>query len=494
MPVASRLALLIALASASTAHAAVVPAAHRAAARPAVAVRAVSFETAGAALTVRVRTSAVVASFSAQRDGRTVRLTIVGADLASDVERGRVAPPVRDYRIDDERDGVTLTFDVPGGSVPSASRDSRSTDLLLTFVSAETASRRETRPTSRRAGGWGRSGADTPRDEPARSEPVRDEPVRDEPARSEPVRAETRPVDTPIVSTPRTPTRRTRRPAETPTPVAPDPTPAGEAPPAPAWQTPPPVVVPYTPEASAVYVANGRNWRLDTIVLDAGHGGHDIGATYNGVREKDVTLGITLALGRMIEQELGLRVVYTRRDDHFEELRERGRIANRSGGKLFVSIHANAAPTAPTASGTETYFLAPHRTASAQEVMDRENAVIQLESAPALYAEFTQQGDILQAMAMSAYQEESQSLARLVETRMTGQGRRSRGVKQAGFLVLWAASMPAILVETGFVSNVGEARLLGSREGQEQTARGIFEAIAAYRDQYERGLQTAAGG
>ena len=247
----------------------------------------------------------------------------------------------------------------------------------------------------------------------------------------------------------------------------------------------PPVDVPYTREASA-------RWRLDTIVLDAGHGGHDIGATYHGVREKDVTLGVVRHLGRMIEQELaGVRVVYTRTDDRFEELRERGRIANRAGGKLFVSVHANAA-AAGSARGTETYFLAPHRSTSALDVMERENAVIHLESAPELYAEFTDQGNILQAMAMSAYQEESLDLARLVEGQFGAQGRHSRGVKQAGFLVLWAASMPAILVETGFVSNVDEARLLGSAAGQERTARAIFAAIAAYREHYERGLGFAA--
>ena len=193
----------------------------------------------------------------------------------------------------------------------------------------------------------------------------------------------------------------------------------------------------------------------------------------------------------MIESELGVRVVYTRTDDHFETLRDRGRIANRAGGKLFVSIHANAAGAA-SASGTETYFLAPHLWTSAQEVMDRENAVIQMETAPDLYAEFTDQGNILQAMAMSAYQEESQALARLVEGQFLGQQRRSRGVKQAGFLVLWAASMPAILVETGFVSNPAEARLLSSPAGQEQTARAVFQAIAAYKGRYERGLRLAA--
>ena len=486
MPVAPRLALVLAFVLVPAAHAAGGPASLREGARPGVAVRAVAFETAGAALTVRVRTSGQVTSFSAQRDGRTVRLALVGADVAPEVERGRAAPPVRDYRIDAERDGVTLTFDAPGGAVPRASRDPRSSDILLTFAPDEPVAVRETRPTSRRAAGWGRPSTDVP----ARVEPVRAEPVRTE---TRP--ADVRPADTPVAAGPRMPTRRTRRdaPASADTPVATRPSATGDAPSASAWQTAPPVVVPYTPEASAVYVANGRNWRLDTIVLDAGHGGHDIGATYHGVREKDVTLGITLALGRMIEQELGLRVVYTRRDDHFETLRDRGRIANREGGKLFVSIHANAAASS-SASGTETYFLAPHRSSSAHEVMERENAVIDLESAPELYAEYTQQGDILQAMAMSAYQEESQTLARLIETRMVGQGRRSRGVKQAGFLVLWAASMPAILVETGFVSNPDEARLLGSRDGQERTARGIYEAIAAYRDQYERGLQVAVGG
>jgi N-acetylmuramoyl-L-alanine amidase len=124
--------------------------------------------------------------------------------------------------------------------------------------------------------------------------------------------------------------------------------------------------------------------------------------------------------------------------------------------------------------------------------MERENGVIQLESAPELYAEFSDDGgDILRAMAMSAFQEESQEFARLVEAEF-GTTRRSRGVKQAGFLVLWAASMPAVLVETGFVSNTDEARILSSLEGQEATARSIFRAVSAYKDRYERGLRTAS--
>ncbi|HEX9952023.1 MAG TPA: N-acetylmuramoyl-L-alanine amidase [Rubricoccaceae bacterium] len=488
MPVVSRstlVALLTVLAAAPAAAGPEVarpaPTATRLTATRPAAVQAVSFEPQGTGLTVRVRTTARVESFAVEQSGRTVRLVLTGADMAPALDRGRAAPPVRDYRVEGARNRVTVTFDAPGSPPPVATQDARTSDILLTFAPTGAPATVATRtPTTRRAAGWGRA-----------AEPVA-ETTRAEVPR-ETARVEIPRVETPVAAAPRrTPTRRSRSAAD-PVPAAPDPSPAGEAPVASSWQTAPPVVVPYTPEASAVYVANGNNWRLDTIVLDAGHGGHDIGATYNGVREKDVTLGIVRALGPMIERELGLRVVYTRRDDHFEELRERGRIANRSGGKLFISVHANAAG-ASSASGTETYFLAPHRSSSAQEVMERENAVIQLESTPDLYAEYTDQGDILQALAMSAYQEESQTLARLVEGRLVGQGRRSRGVKQAGFLVLWAASMPAILVETGFVSNPDEARLLGSASGQERTARAIFEAIAAYRDQYERGLRLAATG
>ncbi len=453
------------------------------------AVSSVVFEPHGEALTVRVRASSRVQAYSTERRGRTVTLTLMGAALASSMDRGRASLPVRDYRVEASGDRVVLTFDAPDCADPQVAQEGA--DVLLTFAAPG-------RAAGWGGGGWGaRRAPDERRAEAPPAQTARAETPRPAPARSEPARTETPRVATPAVQAPvetatrRAPTRRTRR---DPAPqTAPPPATAAAPPNASAWQTAPPAIVPMTPEATAVYVANGNNWRLDTIVLDAGHGGHDIGATYNGVREKDVTLGIVLALGPMLERELGLRVVYTRRDDHFEELRERGRIANRSGGKLFVSVHANAAGAA-SASGTETYFLAPHRSDSAHEVMERENSVIQLESAPALYAEYTQQGDILQAMAMSAYQEESQSLARLVEGRLTGQGRRSRGVKQAGFLVLWAASMPAVLIETGFVSNPDEARMLSSATGQQQTARAIFEAISAYRDQYERGLRLAAAG
>jgi N-acetylmuramoyl-L-alanine amidase len=238
--------------------------------------------------------------------------------------------------------------------------------------------------------------------------------------------------------------------------------------------------------------AGQEHWRLDCVVIDAGHGGHDAGATYHGVREKDVTLGIARRLGGYVQDRLGVRVVYTRSDDRFVELHRRGQVANQSCGKLFISIHANAAGS-ESAHGTETYFLAPHRTASAREVMERENSVVALESNPELYADFDAEGGIMRALAFSAYQQESQLLASLIQEQIgRGVGRTSRGVKQAGFLVLWRASMPAVLVETGFVSNRDEARFLASAEGQDALAGALFRAVRAYKERYERDLRIAA--
>ena len=241
-----------------------------------------------------------------------------------------------------------------------------------------------------------------------------------------------------------------------------------------------------------------EHWQLDCVVLDAGHGGADGGTHGHGVKEKDVTLAITKKAGDYIRDRLGLRVIYTREDDRFIELHERGRIANESCGKLFVSIHANSAGLSARgqqAKGTETYFLGLHREGSARDVMQRENAVIEMESQPDLYEGFGDGGMIVQALATSAYQRESQYLADLVEQEFkTRVGRKSRGVKQAGFLVLWRASMPAILIETGFLSNPSEARFLKSAQGQDLVASAIFRAVRSYKEHYERGVGIVQGG
>ena len=238
--------------------------------------------------------------------------------------------------------------------------------------------------------------------------------------------------------------------------------------------------------------ASNEHWKLDCVVLDAGHGGRDPGAVAHGVREKDVALSVTLRLGRYIEDLLGMRVVYTRDDDTFIPLHERGRIANESCGKLFVSIHANAARNGG-AQGTETFFLGLHKSDSAREVMERENGVVALESDPDLYAGFDDAGLIMQTMATSAYQRSSERLAEFIEGQFEHRADRpSRGVKQAGFLVLWRASMPAVLVELGFLTNRDEARYLASERGQDLMASALFRSIRDYKEQYERGLSIAA--
>ncbi len=238
--------------------------------------------------------------------------------------------------------------------------------------------------------------------------------------------------------------------------------------------------------------ASSAHWALDCIVLDAGHGGHDGGASSNGVREKDITLGVVRKVGAYVEERLGIDVVYTREDDRFIELHERGRIANESCGKLFVSVHANAAGNR-RAHGSETYFLGLHKSKTALGVMERENGVVALESDPGLYQGFDDASLVVQTMATTAYQRESERLASLIQDQFEHRADRpSRGVKQAGFLVLWRASMPAVLIELGFVTNPAEARFLRSEQGQDLLASAIFRSIRDYKAQYERGFRTVA--
>ncbi|GAB5534555.1 MAG: N-acetylmuramoyl-L-alanine amidase [Rubricoccaceae bacterium] len=270
--------------------------------------------------------------------------------------------------------------------------------------------------------------------------------------------------------------------------VARDPVPR----PIPPTTTPPPVVPPAV--TAPVPREAGENWRLDTIVLDAGHGGHDTGGSGPfGLTDAMIALDVVKELGPRVERELGVRVVYTRtEEDTFVELRERGRIANQEGAKLFVSVHGNSVAS-PQAHGTETIFLAPRGARRAREVAERENSVIELESNPELYVDFDDEMDILTQLAMSAYQEESQFLAGLVEREFSAQGRRSRGVKQDNLLVLWAASMPAVLVEVGFVSNPEEAAYLKSERGVREVTDAIFNAIKTYKEHYESGFRLASG-
>jgi N-acetylmuramoyl-L-alanine amidase len=241
--------------------------------------------------------------------------------------------------------------------------------------------------------------------------------------------------------------------------------------------------------------AQGRHerWRLDTVVIDPGHGGKDPGTQGRGIYEKDVVLDVAKILGGYLEDKLGVRVVYTRTDDRFIELHERGRIANQAAGKLFISLHANAT-RATSVRGTETFFLGQHKTEAARKVMERENRVVNMESASEQYEALDEEKLVRYALTQSANMRQSEYLASLIEEQFDERVHhedQSRGVKQAGFQVLWEASMPAVLVELGFLTHSNEARFITSEDGKVYLASAIFRAVREYKAQYEKGMNLA---
>jgi N-acetylmuramoyl-L-alanine amidase len=235
-----------------------------------------------------------------------------------------------------------------------------------------------------------------------------------------------------------------------------------------------------------------EKWKIDTIVLDAGHGGRDPGAVGpGGTREKDVVINIVHDIGDFIRRKWpDVRVVFTRNDDTFIPLNERGRIANRNGGKLFVSVHCNSSPNA-SAHGSEVYILGPHKTKASLDVAMMENSVIRQEADyQEQYKGFSEEYLIMSSMAQSAFVKQSTLLAQDIlrpdERQMT-----SRGVRQAGFMVLWTPSMPSALVEIGYLSNPREEELLRNREVQTRLANAIFKGIETYRRKYETSSMAA---
>lgn len=237
---------------------------------------------------------------------------------------------------------------------------------------------------------------------------------------------------------------------------------------------------------------NIEKWNLNTVVIDPGHGGKDPGAIgINGVKEKDINLSIALKLGAMIEKEMeGTKVVYTRSSDKFVELYKRGKIANENNGKLFISIHCNSTPKKPTnRSGFEIYLLRPGRTSEAISIAERENSVIEYEDNPSRYQELTDENFILVSMAHSSFMRYSEQFSDLLNKKFTNHlDIPSQGIKQAGFYVLVGASMPNVLIETGFLSNKKDAAYLKSTKGQQSIARAIFEAVKEFKTSYDQAL------
>jgi N-acetylmuramoyl-L-alanine amidase len=238
---------------------------------------------------------------------------------------------------------------------------------------------------------------------------------------------------------------------------------------------------------------NMDKWNFDIVVIDAGHGGKDPGAIgVDNVKEKDITLAIALKLGEIMKKEMpDVKLVYTRNNDTFLDLYKRGKIANENNGKLFISIHCNSTKKKPSdASGAEVYLLRPGRTQEAIEIAETENSVIKYEDNPQKYEKLTDENFILVSMAHSAYMKYSEKFAELLHKEFDVNLKlKSRGVKQAGFYVLVGASMPSVLIETGFISNKGDAKFLKSTAGQNQVAESIFSSIKTYRKYYEDAME-----
>jgi len=231
------------------------------------------------------------------------------------------------------------------------------------------------------------------------------------------------------------------------------------------------------------------DFKVDVVVIDAGHGGHDEGTHGKLLKEKDVALKIALKVGSYIEKNIpGVKVIYTRKDDTYLALDERAEIANKNKADLFICIHANANPNA-RAYGTETFVMGLHKDEGNLAIAQRENSVILMdENYEERYEGFNNSPEsyILFSLIQSTYQESSLRFAAKVEGQFKNRvGRVSRGVKQAGFVVLWKTSMPSVLVETGFLTNSTEEKFLAGDDGQELIASGIYRAFKEYKSDVE---------
>jgi N-acetylmuramoyl-L-alanine amidase len=223
------------------------------------------------------------------------------------------------------------------------------------------------------------------------------------------------------------------------------------------------------------------------VVLDPGHGAKDYGANYHGFVEKNIVLNVALKVGKILEKESDVQVVYTRKTDVFIELDERCNIANRADANLFVSIHCNG-EVKKTAFGTETFVMGSTKSASNLEVAKKENKVIDLENNKQRYAGFDPNKPetlIGLSIQQEAYINQSIEMASMVQDNFTNdQKRKSRGVKQAPFWVLHRTSMPSILIELGFISYQPEGEFLNSDKGQDDMAESIAKSILAYKKEY----------
>ena len=248
----------------------------------------------------------------------------------------------------------------------------------------------------------------------------------------------------------------------------------------------------FTTQAMPQRSASDAN-KVTTVVLDAGHGGKDpgnLGTHRYTTSEKDIALAVTLLVGKYITENLpDVNVIYTRKDDRFIELMERDNIANRAKADVFISIHCNSNNSADP-HGCETYVMGLHKTEANMRVAMQENQSILLEDDHALKYDGYDPNDPESLIALSlrqnAYLDHSLLLSSMVQNQFKDRvGRSDRGVKQAGFLVISYTTMPAVLIELGFLSNPKEEDYLHSAQGQDFMASAIYRAFKEYKTRIE---------
>eukprot|EP01132_Coremiostelium_polycephalum_P000210 gene210-276_t len=238
--------------------------------------------------------------------------------------------------------------------------------------------------------------------------------------------------------------------------------------------------------------AGSKEYKVKKIIIDAGHGGKDSGALGRHSKEKDITLKIALELGKLIADNMkNVSVIYTRQKDEFIPLYQRSRIANKNNADVFISIHCNATSTSKNTQGIEVFTMGLEANSKNLAVAKRENAVILIEDNPRQHYHgfdlHTPESHILFSLYQNAYTENSLRLAQHVEKKLKSYtGRKSRGVKQDGFLVLWQTASPSILVEVGFISNPEEEKYLNQKASQIQIANAIFEGLKNYKQDIEQ--------
>ena len=240
--------------------------------------------------------------------------------------------------------------------------------------------------------------------------------------------------------------------------------------------------------AAGMYAANQRF----TLVIDAGHGGHDAGALGAKSKEKNINLNVALAFGRYVERNMpDVRVIYTRTTDVFIPLHDRANIANKANADLFISVHTNALPAGKIARGFETYSLGMHRAKDNLDVAMRENSVISMEKGyQQTYQGFdpkSSESYIIFEFIQGKNMERSVEIARSIQNSVCQNANRpDKGVHQAGFLVLRETSMPSCLIELGFITTPDEENLLNDESRIDAIAKAIYEGFAKYKNKYDK--------